>query len=27
MKVVGDNSPKVSNFIIKKTSLFYKILS
>ena len=27
MKVVGDNSPKVDNFIIKKTSLFYKILS
>ena len=27
MKVVGDNSPKVSKFIIKKTSLFYKILS
>ena len=27
MMVVGDNSPKVSNFIIKKTSLFYKILS
>jgi len=27
MKVVGDNSPRVSNFIIKKTSLFYKILS
>ena len=27
MKVVGDNSPKVSNFIIKKTSLFYNILS
>ena len=27
MKIVGDNSPKVSNFIIKKTSLFYKILS
>ena len=27
MKVVGNNSPMVSNFIIKKTSLFYKILS
>ena len=27
MKVVGDNSPFVSNFIIKKTSQFYKILS
>ena len=27
MKIVGDNSPKVSNFISKKTSLFYKILS
>ena len=27
MKIVGDNSPKVSNFILKKTSLFYKILS
>ena len=27
MKIVADNSPKVSNFIIKKTSLFYKILS
>ena len=27
MRVVGDNSPMVSNFIIKKTSQFYKILS
>ena len=27
MKIVGDNSPYVSKFIIKKTSLFYKILS
>ena len=27
MKVVGDNSPKVNNFIVKKTSLFYQILS
>ena len=27
MKIVGDNSPKLNNFIIKKTSLFYKILS
>ena len=27
MKVVGDNSPKVNSFVIKKTSLFYKILS
>ena len=27
MRVVGDNSPKVNNFIIKKTSQFYKILS
>ena len=27
MKVVGENSPRVSNFIIKKTSIFYKILS
>ena len=27
MKIVGDNSPLVSNFIIKKTSQFYKILS
>ena len=27
MRVVGENSPNVSNFIIKKTSLFYKILS
>ena len=26
MKVVGDNSPMVNNFIIKKTSQFYKIL-
>jgi len=27
MKIVGDNSPKVNNFIIKKTALFYKNLS
>tara|TARA_B100001093_G_scaffold314923_1_gene300488 strand:- start:1411 stop:2358 length:948 start_codon:yes stop_codon:yes gene_type:complete len=27
MKIVGDNSPLLSRFIIKKTSLFYKILS
>ena len=27
MKVVAENSPLVNNFIIKKTSLFYKILS
>ncbi len=27
MKVVADNSPLVNNFIIKKTSLFYKNLS
>ena len=27
MKIVGDNSPKVKNFIIKKTALFYKNLS
>jgi len=27
MKIVADNSPKLSEFIIKKTSLFYKILS
>ena len=27
MRVVGENSPMVGNFIIKKTSQFYKILS
>ena len=27
MKIVGDNSPLISNFISKKTSQFYKILS
>ena len=27
MKIVADNSPMLSKFIIKKTSLFYKILS
>ena len=27
MKIVGDNSPLISSFIIKKTSQFYKILS
>ena len=27
MKIVGDNSPPVNNFIIKKTSQFYKFLS
>ncbi len=27
MRVVAENSPLLSNFIIKKTSLFYKILS
>ncbi len=27
MKIVGDNSPLLDTFIIKKTSLFYKILS
>jgi beta-N-acetylhexosaminidase len=27
MKIVGDNSPILNKFIIKKTSLFYKILS
>jgi len=27
MKIVGDNSPLINRFIIKKTSLFYKILS
>ena len=27
MKIVGKNSPKINNFIIKKTSQFYKILS
>ena len=27
MKIVGDNSPVLNKFIIKKTSLFYKILS
>jgi beta-N-acetylhexosaminidase len=27
MKVIGDNTPLISSFIIKKTSQFYKILS
>ena len=27
MKVVAENSPKLSSFVIKKTSQFYKILS
>ena len=27
MKIVGNNSPLLNKFIIKKTSLFYKILS
>ena len=27
MKVIADNSPLISSFIIKKTSQFYKILS
>ena len=27
MKIVGDNSPLISSFILKKTSQFYKILS
>jgi len=27
MKIVANNSPLISNFIIKKTSQFYKILS
>ena len=27
MKTVGDNSPLINNFILKKTSQFYKILS
>ena len=27
MKIVANNSPELSKFIIKKTSLFYKILS
>jgi beta-N-acetylhexosaminidase len=27
MKIVGDNSPLLNRFIVKKTSLFYKILS
>ncbi|MDC0586069.1 glycoside hydrolase family 3 protein, partial [Candidatus Pelagibacter sp.] len=27
MKIVGNNSPLISPFIIKKTSQFYKILS
>ncbi len=27
MRIVGDNSPLLNRFIIKKTSLFYKILS
>jgi len=27
MLVVGENSPKLSKFIIKKTSQLYKILS
>ena len=27
MRIVGNNSPLISPFIIKKTSQFYKILS
>ena len=27
MKIVGKNSPVINNFILKKTSQFYKILS
>ena len=27
MKVVGDNSPLINPFLVKKTSQFYKILS
>jgi hypothetical protein len=27
MKIVADNSPLVDNFIIKKTSQFYKLIS
>ena len=27
MKIVAENSPLISSFIIKKTSQFYKILS
>ena len=27
MKIVGKNSPLINNFILKKTSQFYKILS
>jgi len=27
MKIVAENSPLISNFISKKTSQFYKILS
>ena len=27
MKIVAENSPKLDNFIIKKTSQFYKFLS
>ena len=27
MKIIGENSPLVSKFIIKKTSQFYGILS
>ena len=27
MKIVAENSPLISTFIIKKTSQFYKILS
>jgi beta-N-acetylhexosaminidase len=27
MRVIGDNTPLISSFIVKKTSQFYKILS
>ena len=27
MKIVAENSPKLSSFVIKKTSQFYRILS
>ena len=27
MKIIGENSPLINKFIIKKTSQFYKILS
>jgi len=27
MKIIAENSPKLTSFVIKKTSQFYKILS